>query len=84
MRYNYWGVLPNGHIGPDDSVWNTHNNIFKPWYKKWINWNPKTIESNNSGSNPNSSTRHGNYYKFLKNPPDHNTFYFLFQGGFRS
>ena len=45
MRYNYWGVLPNGHIGPDDSVWNTHNNIFKPWYKKWINWNPKVIES---------------------------------------
>ena len=56
MRYNYWGVLPNGHIGPDNSVWNVHHNIFKPWYKKWVNWKPKVIESNNSGSNPNSST----------------------------
>ena len=51
MRYNYWGVLPNGHIGPDDSVWNVYHNLFKPWYKEWVDWNPKVIESNNSSSN---------------------------------
>ncbi|SEK43443.1 hypothetical protein SAMN05216439_0937 [Methanobrevibacter gottschalkii] len=55
MRYNYWGVLPNGHIGPDDSVWNVNHNLFKPWYKQWVEWKPKVIESNNSGFNSNSS-----------------------------
>lgn len=68
MRYNYWGVLPNGHVGPDDSVWNTYNNIFKPWYKNWINWEPKIIESNNSGSNSNSS----NYNPYINPNPNIN------------
>ncbi len=44
MRYNYWGTSQNGYTGPDDSVWKVANNLFRPWYKQWVHWEPKTIE----------------------------------------
>ena len=44
MRYNYWGTSKDGYNGPDDSVWKVNNNLFRPWYKEWVHWEPKTIE----------------------------------------
>lgn len=44
MRYNYWGTSQNGYSGPDDSVWKVSNNLFRPWYKEWVCWEPKTVE----------------------------------------
>lgn len=43
MRYNYWGTSENGYTGPDDSVWKVSNNLFRPWYKEWIHWEPETV-----------------------------------------
>lgn len=44
MRYNYWGTTKSGYEGPDDSVWRLSNNLFKPWYREWVHWEPKNIE----------------------------------------
>lgn len=43
LRYNYWGTT-DGVEGPDNSIWNFDSNLFKPWSKQWINWDPKNVE----------------------------------------
>lgn len=49
MRYNYWGIN-DGFDGPDNSVWKVNINLFKPWYKEWIHWEPKIVESDSNDS----------------------------------